>query len=56
MMIGDTSYDMIMAKAARVTAIGVAWGYHDGTELLAAGADHVVEQPSEITQLVKAMA
>jgi phosphoglycolate phosphatase len=56
MMIGDTSYDMMMAKAAGVTAIGVAWGYHDRQELLAAGADHVADRPSEITQIVKAMA
>lgn len=56
LMIGDTSYDMIMAKAAGVRAIGVAWGYHESDELLAAGADHVAAWPSEITQLAKAMA
>jgi phosphoglycolate phosphatase len=56
MMIGDTSYDMIMAKAAGVAAIGVAWGYHDSEELLAAGADHVAVRPSQITQIAKAMA
>lgn len=27
-MIGDTTYDMDMAQAAGVPAIGVAWGYH----------------------------
>lgn len=27
-MIGDTSFDMEMARAAGVTGIGVAWGYH----------------------------
>jgi len=56
MMIGDTSFDMIMAKAAGVAAVGVAWGYHDGHELLAAGADHVAERPFEITSFAKAMA
>jgi phosphoglycolate phosphatase len=56
MMIGDTSYDMAMAKAAGVRAIGVAWGYHDEQELLAAGADYVAGQPSEIAELVKAFA
>jgi len=56
MMIGDTSYDMIMAKAAGVTAVGVAWGYHDRQELLSAGADHVASRPSEITHFAKAMA
>jgi phosphoglycolate phosphatase len=56
MMIGDTSYDMAMAKAAGVRAIGVAWGYHEEQELLAAGADYVAGHPSEIAQLVKAFA
>lgn len=56
MMIGDTSYDMAMAKAAGVTAIGVGWGYHEAEELRAAGADHVVRHPSEIADLVKAFA
>jgi phosphoglycolate phosphatase len=56
MMIGDTSYDMAMAKAAGVRAIGVAWGYHDEQELLAAGADYVAAHPSEIAELVRAFA
>ena len=33
-MIGDTSYDMLMARSAGTLAIGVAWGYHSGDELL----------------------
>ncbi|TMV03283.1 HAD family hydrolase [Ruegeria sediminis] len=32
-MIGDTSFDMEMAKAAGVTGIGVSWGYHSTTAL-----------------------
>ena len=27
-MIGDTTYDLEMAKAAGVKAIGVSWGHH----------------------------
>src|ERR1700712_2112344 len=53
MMIGDTSYDMAMAKAAGVRAVGVAWGYHEAAELLAAGADYIARHPSEIAQMVK---
>jgi phosphoglycolate phosphatase len=56
MMIGDTSYDMAMARAAGVRAIGVAWGYHDEQELLAAGADYVAAHPSDIAAMVKAFA
>ena len=42
-MIGDTSFDMLMARSARVPAIGVAWGYHAPDELLASGALSVAE-------------
>jgi phosphoglycolate phosphatase len=42
-MIGDTSYDMAMARAAGVRAIGVTWGYHDEAALRAGGA-HVIAQ------------
>lgn len=38
-MIGDTSFDMEMARAAGFHAIGVSWGYHDVEKLSAA---HVV--------------
>ncbi len=30
MMIGDTTYDIEMARAAGVTSVGVTWGYHQG--------------------------
>jgi phosphoglycolate phosphatase len=55
-MVGDTSYDMAMAKAAGVTAVGVAWGYHEAQELRAAGADYIAHHPLEIADLVKAFA
>jgi phosphoglycolate phosphatase len=42
-MIGDTSFDMAMARSIGVTAIGVDWGYHHPSELLASGAARVVE-------------
>ena len=56
MMIGDTSYDMRMAKAAGVIAIGVAWGYHAPDELIAAGADFVAHRPREVAEFMKASA
>jgi phosphoglycolate phosphatase len=42
-MIGDTSYDMAMARDAGVRAIGVGWGYHAREHLTAHGASQVVE-------------
>ena len=55
-MIGDTSYDMAMARAAGVTAIGVAWGYHDRRELLDAGAHFVADRPQDIVAYLKEIA
>lgn len=34
-MIGDTSYDMDMARAAKFGAVGVSWGYHPVSRLQA---------------------
>ncbi len=55
-MIGDTTFDMAMARAAGVTAIGVAWGYHEPRELLQAGAHHIATHPLDILKMVEAFA
>jgi phosphoglycolate phosphatase len=47
-MIGDTSYDMAMARAAGARALGVAWGYHPADELIAAGAHAVALHAAEL--------
>lgn len=48
LMIGDTSFDMEMAAAAGVIAVGVGWGYHDTDELVEAGAVIVADSPAEL--------
>ncbi len=53
-LIGDTSYDIAMARAAGVRAIGVAWGYHPVAELCAAGADAVARRPADLIDLLEA--
>lgn len=52
-VVGDTSYDMAMAVAAGATAIGVGWGYHHSSELEAAGAYAVAEEPAEVAAYAK---
>ncbi len=47
-VIGDTSFDMEMARAAGATAIGVAWGYHEVAELWNAGAHAVIPRPGDL--------
>lgn len=47
-MIGDTSFDVLMARDANVRAVGVAWGYHDPVELRDAGAEGVAETMDQL--------
>ena len=54
-MIGDTSFDMEMAKAAGCAAIGVAWGYHNEQALIDGGADVVVSHPSTLVAIRQAL-
>lgn len=54
-VIGDTSYDMEMARAAGCGAIGVAWGYHPPGELEGAGAARIVGHGDEIPGAVEAL-
>ncbi|MGF7154693.1 HAD-IA family hydrolase [Novosphingobium gossypii] len=49
-MIGDTAYDIQMARTAQVRGIGVDWGYHHPHELMAAGAETVVETPAQLLE------
>ncbi|WP_428673610.1 HAD-IA family hydrolase [Roseibium sp.] len=48
LMIGDTGFDMAMAKAAGVHALGVTWGYHDHARLAAEGADKIIHNFDEL--------
>ena len=41
LMVGDTSFDIMMAKAAGARAVGVGWGYQTVDELEDAGADAI---------------
>ena len=53
-MIGDTSFDMTMAKAAGARAVGVAWGYHGVGELADAGAEVVAAAVADLPRLLAA--
>ncbi|PCI60857.1 MAG: haloacid dehalogenase [Kordiimonadales bacterium] len=52
-MIGDTSYDMQMAKRAGCRALGVSWGYHSDTELTGAGAEHIARSFAEVPAVIE---
>jgi phosphoglycolate phosphatase len=42
LMVGDSSYDMAMARAAGALPIGVAWGFQSVDTLREAGAERIV--------------
>jgi len=47
-VVGDTVYDVTMARAAGASAIGVTWGYHEGAALAEAGAFAVIDNFREL--------
>ena len=51
-MIGDTTFDMLMACGAGTSAVGVSWGVHETHELREAGAHHVVHGFDEVPAAV----
>ena len=51
-LVGDSDVDMITAKNAGFTAIGVSWGYRPPEMLLANGADFIAETPDDISKLI----
>lgn len=55
-MVGDTTYDIEMARAAGVAAIGVTWGYHPSAALMAAGAATVIQHFDALDAAVEALA
>lgn len=52
LMVGDTSFDIEMARNAGVLPIGVDWGYHPSARLEAAGAMAVAENYAELPEIV----
>lgn len=52
-MIGDTSFDILMAGNAGIPAIGVAWGHHPAGDLTAAGARAVARDFAELSELIE---
>ena len=50
-MVGDTSYDMMMARSAGSLAVGVRWGYHSAEELSRGGAHHLLDAFGELAPI-----
>lgn len=52
MLVGDTAGDMRASLAAGVTGVGVLTGAAGESELVAAGAQHVLSSVAELTRLI----
>ena len=53
-MIGDTAFDIEMARNAGVGAIGVGWGYHATDRLASAGAHAIVGEAPHLLDVIEA--
>lgn len=51
-MIGDSCYDMQMARAAGCRAVAVSWGFQPVPALVESGAQHVLETMAELPDFV----
>lgn len=51
LFLGDTNVDIFTAKNAKMTSVGVLWGFRTRDELVQAGADYIAEKPQVILQL-----
>ncbi|MGM9627161.1 MAG: HAD-IA family hydrolase [Faecousia sp.] len=51
-MVGDTKYDVIGAKKHGISTIGVAWGYGEVADMLAAGAAAIAQTTEELYALI----
>ncbi len=50
--VSDTAGDMREARLAGVKPLGVAWGWHEPEQLLAAGAEAIVDTPADLLAVV----
>jgi phosphoglycolate phosphatase len=50
--VGDSSVDMKTGNAAGMISIGVSWGFRTESELLEAGAQHIIHHPLELVRYV----
>ncbi len=52
-MVGDTKYDVLGAKAHGIPAIGVSWGYGSVEEMVQAGAIGIADTMEELLNILR---
>ena len=48
---GDSSVDIQTAKACKVFAVGVRWGFRGADELVENGADIIIDRPAKLLDI-----
>lgn len=54
-MVGDTKYDVLGAKAHGIPTIGVSWGYGSAEEMMETGAVAIADTTQQLLELIKMM-
>lgn len=54
--VGDSNVDMLTARNAGMTAVGVDWGFRGAQELKESGADTILYDPLELLPLFEGYA
>ncbi len=49
--VGDSDVDMITAKNAELTSVGVTWGFRDENVLRKSGAEYIINTPEDLLKL-----
>ena len=52
LFVGDSGVDMQTGVNCGMTAVGVTWGFRSSEELKKAGANHLIETPAQLLDLL----
>ena len=50
--IGDSDVDMVTGKRAGLVTVGVTWGFRSREVLEESGADHIIDRPEQLLELI----
>ncbi|MCR3905784.1 MAG: HAD family hydrolase [Tenericutes bacterium] len=51
--IGDSDVDILTARNAKITSIGVTWGFRDRQVLIDHQANYIIDSPKELYQIIE---
>ncbi len=53
LFVGDSDIDMLTATNAKITSVGVTWGFRDKKTLVKYQATHIIDHPNELMPLLE---